>query len=146
MYQTQKGINMTNEAMVVTIISSIISGILATGVTLYVSYKNEQLRIKKDLVDDIFGYRYQISGNYNGDKSGICRALNRVPIVFNAHLEVLKAYDNLHNVSSMSLEPRAKSEKMDDALVTLYKEMCKASKIEVKEWNDSRIKNTFTIS
>ena len=131
---------MSGEAMVITLISAIISGILATVITLYIGYKNEQMRIKKDLVDDVFGYRYQISGNYQGDKSGINRALNRVPIVFNKHTQVLSAYDNLHNVSTMVLQPAAKSEKMDDAFVTLYKEMCIAAKIEVKNWNDSKHK------
>lgn len=68
---------MSDEAMVVTIVSAVISGVMATAITLYVNYR---------------------------------------------------------------------SEKMNDALITLYKKMCKASKIKVSEWNDSRIKNIFNVS
>ena len=137
---------MTKEAIMITLISSIISGILATAITLYVNYKKEQLKIKRDLVDDVFGYRYQLSGNRaHIDKSGIMKALNRIPIVFDDNEEVLKAYDKLHDVASMNLDPTARNMKMEDSLITLYKEMCKAAGIRVSNWNDSRVKNIFNV-
>lgn len=81
----------------------------------------EQRKIKRDLVDDIFGYRYQLSvGGQNSDKSGLNRALNRIPIVFCKDEKVLSAYDK-------------------------FFEICKAAKIEVKDWNDSRIKRVFAV-
>lgn len=74
---------MNGETIVITLVSSIISGILATAITLYINYKMEQRKIKRDLVDDIFGYRYQLSvGGQNSDKSGLNRALNRIPEYF----------------------------------------------------------------
>lgn len=130
-------------SVAVTIVSSIISGVLATVITLYINHRSEQIRVKKDLVDDIFGYRYQISNNYNGNKAEINRALNRIPIVFNKHKEVLQAYDKLYECTI--LETNTKEKVIDDALVTLYKAMCMAAKIEVKEWNDSRIKNVLKV-
>lgn len=138
---------MTKEAIIITLISSIISGILATAITLYVNYKKEQIKVKRDLVDDVFGYRYQLSANgVHIDKSGIMKALNRIPIVFDDNEEVLKAYDKLHDVASMNLDPTVRNMKMDDALITLYKEMCKAAGIKVSNWNDSRIKNIFNVN
>lgn len=138
---------METEAMVITVVSAIISGVLATAITLYVNYKSEQLKIKRDLVDDIFGYRYQMSSGYVGaDKSGLNRALNRIPIVFNGSESVLRAYEELHDAATTISDPITRSQKMDDVLITLYKEMCKAAKIKVDNWNDSRIKKTFTVS
>lgn len=133
--------------MVITLVSAVISGILATVITLCINYRNEQLKIKRDLVDDIFGYRYQISSGYVGmDKSGINRALNRIPIVFSGNESVLSAYEALHDAATTIADPVVRNQKMDDVLITLYKEMCKASKIKVDNWNDSRIKSIFTVS
>lgn len=136
---------MNGETIVITLVSSIISGILATAITLYINYKMEQRKIKRDLVDDIFGYRYQLSvGGQNSDKSGLNRALNRVPIVFCKDEKVLSAYDKFFEICNAP-EALVSSQEKDDVLVTLYKEICKAAKIEVKDWNDSRIKRVFTV-
>lgn len=136
---------MNGETIVITLVSSIISGILATAITLYINYKMEQRKIKRDLVDDIFGYRYQLSvGGQNSDKSGLNRALNRIPIVFCKDEKVLSAYDKFFEICNAP-EALVSSQEKDDVLVTLYKEICKAAKIEVKDWNDSRIKRVFTV-
>lgn len=138
---------MTLEAIIVTLISSIVSGVLATIITLYVNHRNENIKIRKDLLDDIFGYRYQLSaGRESSDRSGITRVLNRIPIVFADKDDVLNAYDKLYDVATMNLEPVMRARKMDDALITLCKEMCKASGIKVTNWNDSRISNIFSVS
>lgn len=136
---------MTGEAIVVTLVSSIISGVLATAITLYINYRNEQLKIKRKLVDDVFGYRYQLLAWYTGDKSAINNALNRIPIVFNSEKDVLKAYDEFYDVTTATLNSNEKIQKCDDKLVTLYKEMCKAAGFKVDSWNDSRIKNIFAV-
>lgn len=136
---------MNGETMVITLVSSIISGILATAITLYINYKMEQRKIKRDLVDDIFGYRYQLTaGGQNSDKSGLTKAMNRVPIVFNKNEKVIEAYYNFFDICSLP-ETAVSEEKRNDVLITLYKEICKAAKIEVKDWNDSRIKSVFTV-
>ncbi len=144
-WDKQGGVTMTDEAIVVTLISSIISGVLATAITLYINYRNEQLKIKRKLVDDVFGYRYQLLGWYDGDKSAINNALNRIPIVFNHEKDVLKAYDEFYDVTTAVTNPNEKAKKCDDKLVTLYKEMCKAAGFKVDSWNDSRIKNVFAV-
>lgn len=138
---------MSTEAIVWTLVAAIISGVLATAITLYVNHRSEQIKIKRELVDDIFGYRYQISEGYSKiDKTGITRALNRIPIVFSKEEAVLSAYDKLYDVATSNLDPSTRQRKMDDALITLYKEACKAAGIKVENWNDSRIKNTFNVS
>lgn len=136
---------MTNEAMAITIISAIISGVLATAITLFVNYKTEQLKLKRALVDDVFGYRFQLIHGYPSDKSEICRALNRIPIIFNADKNVLAAYDKFYDIVTTPQAIEIGEQKLDDALVTLYKEMCKASKIKVSDWNDSRIMRVLNV-
>lgn len=137
---------MTNEYVVVTLIAAIISGVLATAITLFVNYKIEQLKMKRALVDDVFGYRFQLTNGCSNDKSEICRALNRIPIIFNGDKNVLIAYDKFHDVVTTPQFSRTGSGKIDDALITLYKEMCKAAKIEVGNWNDSKIMRVLNVS
>lgn len=137
---------MTNEDIAVTIIAAIISGVLATAITLFVNYKTEQLKIKRALVDDVFGYRFQLTQGYHGDKTEICKALNRIPIIFNGDKNVLAAYDKFYDIVTTPQLNNIGSGKIDDALVTLYKEICKAAKIEVSDWNDSRIMRALNVS
>ena len=136
---------MSEEAIVVTLVSSIISGILATVITLYINYKREEQKRKQELIDDIFGYRYLLQENIGEiDKSPFNRAINRIPIIFNKNDEVLVAFDRLFE-ASICTDTTSKRKLMDDALVTLYKQMCKAAKIDVKDWNDSRIMRILSI-
>ena len=80
----------------------------------------------------------------NVDKSQLNRALNRIPIIFNKNEEVLIAYDKLFEASNIS-DAIARGKQMDDVLVTLYKQMCRAAKIDIRDWNDSRITRTFIV-
>lgn len=145
--RTGEVVCMSIDVVVITLISAIISGVLATIITVVINHKMEMKKIKRGLVDDIFGYRYQLSAGYrDANKSEITRALNRIPIVFENSEKVLKAYDDLYDAATTSLTPEIRHQKMEDKLITLYKEMCKASGIEVANWNDSRIKNIFNVS
>lgn len=127
-------------AIAITIVSSIISGFLATIITLFVNHRAEVKRIKRELVDDIFGYRYLLSDKMQGhgcDKSPLNRAFNRVPIIFNKNPKILEAYYKFFDTTDAQIK--------NDALITLYKEMCNDIGIDVENWNDSRINRIVII-
>ena len=73
---------MSTDAIVVTIVASLLSGALATIVTLYINSKRETLRRKKCLVEDIFGYRYQLTDKHP-KRDELENALNKkIDIIF----------------------------------------------------------------
>lgn len=55
---------MPEEQIAITLVGAIISGVLATIITLVINAKAEKKRRKQQLVDDIFGYKYQMTGFY----------------------------------------------------------------------------------
>ncbi len=130
---------MSIEVAIITLIGAIVSGVLATAVTLYVNHKSEIMREKKCLVADIFGYRFLI---YKNNAEKFYAALNRVPIVFKNNKEVIVAYEQLHK-NSLITDPKERSQKMNDSLVTFMKELCKATKINCYNWNYSKVLNVF---
>jgi len=69
-------------------------------------------------------------------------AMNRVPIVFKDNKNVIESYDYLHRCSLIN-DAKERSRKMEDALVTFMKELCKAINIDCENWNDSKILNIF---
>ena len=47
---------MTLTNAITTLIGAVLSGVLATIITLYINHKNEVMREKKTVVAEIFGY------------------------------------------------------------------------------------------
>ena len=90
---------MSKEQIAITLVGAIISGVLATIITLIINAKTEKKRRKQQLVDDIFGYKYQMTDStsnvFDINCQGLTRALNRVTIVFHDDSDVLQALDNL---------------------------------------------------
>lgn len=135
---------MSKEQIVITLVGAIISGVLATIITLVINAKAEKKRRKQQLVDDIFGFKYQMTGGISNSVDinckGLTRALNRVTIVFHDDSNVLKALDDLWiavNDKNTSIA--------EELLITLLKEMCKSAGIKCNNWNDSRFKRIFTL-
>lgn len=77
---------MTVQQAIITLIAAIISGILATIITISINAYLADIKRKQDLVDDIFGFKYQLTDgkvtNQDIYDKGFSRAMNRVPIVF----------------------------------------------------------------
>jgi len=131
---------MTLTNAIITLIGAVLSGVLATIITLYINHKNEVMREKKTVVAEIFGYRFLLKKQGGAEK--FYAALNKVPIVFNDEEEVLQAYEELHaNLLIKDLDERGK--KMNDSLVTLLKALCTATGIKCDNWNDSKVLNVF---
>lgn len=133
---------MTIQEALITLVAAIISGVLATIITLMINNYKEELKIKRNLADDIFGYRYQLTNGDNGKE--FCKALNRVPIVFSNSENVLEAYDKFYDSLNIS-NPIERETKSNEAMVSFFKEICKAAKVECSNWNDSKFMKVFEI-
>lgn len=119
-------------------------GVLATIITLVINAKTEKKRRKQQLVDDIFGYKYQMTDSTSNvldiNCQGLTRALNRVTIVFHDDSDVLQALDNLWAAIKGN-----NTKITDDVLITLLKTMCKSAGIKCNDWNDSRFTRVFKV-
>lgn len=131
---------MTLTNAIITLIGAVLSGVLATIITLYINHKNEVMREKKTVVAEIFGYRFLLKKQGSAEK--FYAALNKVPIVFNDEEEVLQAYEELH-ANSLIKDWDERGQKMNDSLVTLLKALCTATGIKCDNWNDSKVLNVF---
>lgn len=133
---------MSKEQIAITLVGAIISGVLATIITLVINAKAEKKRRKQQLVDDIFGFKYQMTGAslnpLDINCQGLTRALNRVVIVFYDDLDVLKALDDLWAALNSD-----NTKITNDMLITLLKTMCKSAGIKCNNWNDSRFTRVF---
>lgn len=141
---------MSVQQAIITLVGAIISGVLATCITLGINHKTEKTRWKQQLVDDIFGYKYQVSDVTSAQRTldmnskGFIRAMNRIPIVFHDDEAVLQAYDKFYETAIIA-DKIERSKKMDEALINLLKVLCHSAHIKCDNWNDSRFKHTFNI-
>ena len=135
---------MSKGQITIALVGAIISGVLATVITLVINAKAEKKRRKQQLVDDIFGYKYQMTGSTSNpldiNCQGLTRALNRVTIVFHDDSDVLQALDNLWAAVNGD-----NTKITDDVLITLLKTMCKSADIKCNDWNDSRFTRVFKV-
>ena len=136
---------MTVQQAIITLVAAIISGILATIITISINAYLADIKRKQDLVDDIFGFKYQLTDGDATNKDiyakGFSRAMNRVPIIFYKNKNVLEKYDKF--LISDKNERKIKS---DEALINFLKELCKAAHIKSDDWNDSVFKRSFNTS
>lgn len=127
----------------ITIISALISGVLATIYSNWYYKKQNLLKIKRELLNDIFGYRYQLSASYNGDKSKINNALNRISIVYANNKKITKLNQELYQL--ILANANNKAQLVEDKLVSLIKALCDDAGIKTTNWNDSYVKNIYLI-
>lgn len=115
---------MNNTAIIVTIISSLISGIVGVIISAaYYSY-HEKRRTKIDTFKRFFSNRYDLKGD------DFSRAINEIFVVFHDSQEVISTLREYHQ----RVTDRQDSE---DALLKLNKAMCKDVKISFDRFNDS---------
>ncbi len=112
---------MSVQQAIITLVAAILSGMLATIITICVFNYKDKIRQKQTLVDDIFGFRYQLTENQNGlnvdiYSQGFSRAMNRIPIIFDKEKNVLDAYDKFYDTLTIAdLEER--NIKTNEALI-----------------------------
>ncbi|MBU4412404.1 MAG: hypothetical protein KKG98_04425 [Proteobacteria bacterium] len=123
---------MATESIIVTIISSLISGLIGVGVASFVFYKLERHKLRLDIARRLLGYRFDIQGD-----SFSC-AVNEVIAVFADKPEVLKKMSRLYELLQTQGKPNA-----DGALIDFLKEVCKSSGLTQATLNDGYLLKVF---
>lgn len=123
----------------VTIISSLFSGILATCITLFVTNlqrkRQENRNFKIQLFRDIIAYRTDMAGNCI-PTGNLQKALNQVFIAYNDCPKVLKAFEDFRKSVIYRNNNGKENERILDNLVILLKEMAKSINIDYSFSND----------
>ncbi len=122
---------MTIQNFIFFLLSSIFSGIIGVLIANCYHEKQQLEKTKVDLLSDFSGYRYQLTGKYNGKQDEIISSLNRIVIVFSKSDKVISALLSY------------KASKKTNNLITLIKRMCDDVKIEYSKFNDSLINEPF---
>lgn len=123
----------------VTILSSLFSGLVATCITLLVTHiinkKQEKRNFKIQLFKDIIAYRTDIvpncipTGNFQ-------KAVNQVFIAYNDCPEVLKAFEQFRKNVIYKSNTKVENDQIIDNLVMLLKAMAQEIKIDFSFSND----------
>jgi hypothetical protein len=110
--------------VMVTIISSLLSGLFAVIVSTIYYRRYEKRKMKVDTLKRFAGNRYDLKGDE------FSKALNEIFIVFQDSPEVMKALSDYHE--------RVTARQKDlDHLIKLFKAMCKVLNIKFEQFNDS---------
>jgi hypothetical protein len=121
---------MTKETIILTLVSSIVSGILGVVISSIFYSRLERRKIKLETARKMFGSKHAISGKEFQE------AINEVMIVFSDSQDVVDRVQNLFEVVSTPLPARA-PKAADEALIKLMKAMCKNIGIKYKNVPDS---------
>ncbi len=113
--------------IIITIISAIISGILATIITLWWQNRVEKLKTRKEIFKTLMAYRYKISHPEN------VKALNCVQAVFYDCKGVRRAWKNF--MDAVDAKP-VNGERISDAQITIIEEIAKVLKYKNIGWKD----------
>lgn len=101
----------------ITIICSLLSGLIAALVTIFVNKRSEKKRVKKELAVAIFGSRHQIMYPDYRMKQDFCKAMNSIPAVFSKDKNVLIYYDKLFAALDIK-DDEEKSKKSPIAIIS----------------------------
>ena len=123
---------MSTEAIVVTVISSLISGLVGVAVSTWYFYKLERHKLKLDLARRLLGNRFSITGD------AFSCAMNEVIAVFADSENVLSKMARLYEALQAHGKPNA-----EVALIDFLKSVCKASGLTQATLNDAYLLKTF---
>lgn len=115
-----------------TIISSLISGLVGVGVSTWYFYKLERHKLKLDLARRLLGNRFNVSGD------AFSCAMNEVIAVFADSEDVLSKMARLYDALQTHGKPNA-----DGALIDFLKSVCMASGLTQATLNDTYLLKTF---
>ena len=123
---------MSLEAITVTLVASLLSGLAGVFASTWVFYKLERHKQKLDLARRLLGNRFSICGD------AFSCAMNEVIGVFADSDEVLSKMKLLYEALQAHSKPNAES-----ALIDFLKEVCKASGLTQATLNDAYLLKTF---
>lgn len=127
--------------VLITIISSLISGLIGIFISNYFYKKSEKNKLKMQTFRKIVGYRYCIADNSNSEDeyNEFFSALNEVFVVFNEDKEVIAALKKMH-------EDLGTAHSLTDNLVNLIRRMSEVLGVNYSIVNDSFFERPFRIS
>jgi hypothetical protein len=123
---------LSTEAIVVTVISSLISGLSGVAVATWYFYKLERHKLKVDLARRLLGNRFSVSGD------AFSCAMNEVIAVFADSEDVLNKMGRLYEALQAHGKPNA-----EVALIDFLKSVCRASGLTQATLNDAYLLKTF---
>lgn len=123
---------MGNEAILVTLLSSLLSGLIGIGVSSWFYYRLERHKLRLDLARRLLGNRHSIMG------SEFSTAMNEVFVVFSDSEDVLKNMERLYETLQIQGKPNA-----DSVFTDFLKSVCKASGLNQSTLNDVYFLKTF---
>ncbi len=120
--------------ILITIISSLISGILGIIISIVYHRKAEKVRAKIETLKSFCGYRYDLKGD------DFTKTLNEIFIVFQDSKDVLEKLNQFHEVIISR-----QTELANDKLMSLFKAMCRNLKIDPDKYSESLFLKAFNI-
>ena len=128
----------SSNPLVYAIITILLSGLLATGISFWLHYRFSILSTKRDVLRRFVGNRYVLTSLLHEGRVGEpFVALNEIFVVYAEHPQVIAALKKMH-------EELGTEDRLVDNIVTLTKAMAKAAKVPVQELNDEFIARPFT--
>ena len=121
---------MTKEAIIITLISSAISGILGVVISSWFYSRLERRRIKIETARKMFGNKHAMSGREFQE------SINEIIIVFSDSQDVVDKVQRLFEVVETPLPSRA-PDAAEEALIKLMKAVCTDVGIKYKNLPDS---------
>ena len=123
---------MSTQAIVITLIASLLSGLIGAALSMWYFYKLERHKLKLDLARRLLGNRFSITGD------AFSCAMNEVIAVFADSEEVLSKMGRLYEALQTHGKPNA-----DGALIDFLKAVCKSSGLTQAVLNDAYLLKTF---
>ena len=126
---------MAENPLWVTVVASLISGLVGALITMVAVAHRELRRFRVDTLKRFFSNRFDLRGEE------FTRALNEVFVVFNDVPEVMQTLAEFHK----AITSRTPNSTPNDALIKLFKAMCRAAKIRFDDFNDSFFLTPFNV-
>lgn len=113
---------MNIEAIIVTTIAAILSGLLGVIISNSYYHKQQKRNLKIYLLKNVLGFRFQLTPSYKGDTNEIISFLNQIVVIFNDSKQVMDLLEQYNDTYSL------------DDFVLLVKGMCNDMEIKYSEY------------
>lgn len=123
---------MTQEAILIALVSSLLSGLIGVAVSSWFFYRLERHKLKLDLARRLLGHRYSITGDH------FSAAMNEVFVVFADSKDVLQKMERLYETLQTPGKPNA-----DGVFTDFLKAVCKNAGLSQATLNDQYFIKTF---
>lgn len=121
---------MIMDNVAITLLSAVVSGVLATIITLLWQNRSEKIRARREIFQTLMAYRFK----YTLTES--VKALNCVQAVFFDCQDVLKAWDKFNTAAA---KKPVNGQDIDDAYILILEEIAKVLHYKNINWKDIKI-------